>query len=182
MARKVLQPGTMRLTNWISDGLGGCRESVHFAAWRISSWQSELAEAERGTVAGVLRQRRDQRFELLAFVVMDDHVQVLLRCGDAPVDRVIESLKSFSAHALREAHARSGAVWQRETSIRRVVDEADLRGRLHCVAASPCTRWPSMERYPWMWQARREQLAWRPERTGLAGSLARAVLAATSRH
>jgi REP element-mobilizing transposase RayT len=149
---------------------------VHFATWRISSWQAALSEPERATVAGVLGQRKDQRCELLAFVVMDDHVHALVRCGEMPVDRVVESLKSFSAHALREAHGRSGAVWQRETFHRRVVDENDLRARCRYIAGNPWKRWPFTERYPWMWEASRQVRTWRPERTGLAGSLARVML------
>jgi putative transposase len=165
----------IRLTDWLPSPAAVCRETVHFATWRISSWQSPLSEAERGTITTVLHQRRDQRCELLAFVVMDDHVHVLVRCGDIPADRVVESMKSFTAHSLREAHGRSGAVWQRETFHRRVVDENDLRARSHYIAGNPWKRWPFVERYPWVWEAGRQARAWRPERTGLAGSLARVM-------
>ncbi len=168
----------IRLTNWLPTQAGACRETVHFATWRISSWQSALSEAERGAVTTVLHQRKDQRCELLAFVVMDDHVHVLVRCSDVPADRVVESLKSFSAHALRELHGRSGAIWQRETFNRRVIDENDLRGRSRYISGNPWKRWPFVERYPWVWEASRQVQAWRPERTSLAGSLARVMLGA----
>jgi REP element-mobilizing transposase RayT len=166
------------LTDWLPSSAGSCRETVHFATWRISSWQSPLTELERDSVTAVLHQRKDQRCQLLAFVVMDDHVHVLARCGEVPADRIVESLKSFTAHALRESQGRSGAIWQRETFHRRVVDENDLRNRTHYIAGNPWKRWPFVERYPWVWEAGRQACAWRPERTGLAGSLARVVLGA----
>lgn len=142
----------MRLGNWLSVSFVTCRETVHFATWRVSSWQASLSEAERDGVARVLRQRRDQRCELLAFVVMDDHVHVLVRCRAVPVDRVTESWKSFSAHYLREQHGRSGAIWQRDTFHRPVVNDQDLRARSHYIAANPWKRWPFIERYPWVWE------------------------------
>ena len=167
----------IRLTDWLPSAASVCRETVHFATWRISSWQAPLTEAERGTVTAVLHQRKDQRCELLAFVVMDDHVHVLMRCREVPVDRVLESMKSFTAHALREQPGRSGAIWQRETFHRRVVDENDLRARAHYIAGNPWKRWPFVERYPWVWEASPQVQAWHPEKTGLAGSLARVVAA-----
>jgi REP element-mobilizing transposase RayT len=170
----------IRLTALLPSAALVCRETVHFATWRISSWQQPLSEAERGTVTAVLHQRKDQRCELLAFVVMDDHVHVLVRCGEVPANRVVETMKSFTAHSLRELHARSGAVWQRETFHRRVVDENDLRARSHYIAANPWKRWPFVERYPWVWEAGRQAQAWRDSRPGLAGSLARVM--ATVRH
>jgi REP element-mobilizing transposase RayT len=170
----------IRLSDLLPSAAVICRETVHFATWRISSWQSSLSEAERSTVTAVLHQRKDQRCELLAFVVMDDHVHVLVRCGEAPADRVVEAMKSFTAHSLRELHGRSGAVWQRETFHRRVVDENDLRGRLRYITGNPWKRWPFVERYPWVWEASRQVQAWREGRQSLAGSLARVM--ATVRH
>lgn len=170
----------LRLTDLLPSTAAVCRETVHFATWRTSSWQQPLSEPERGTVTTVLHQRKDQRCELLAFVVMDDHVHVLVRCREVPADRAVESLKSFTAHSLRELHGRSGAVWQRETFHRRVVDENDQRARSHYIAGNPWKRWPFVERYPWVWEASREARTWREKRPGLASSLARVL--ATVRH
>ena len=144
-------PAMTRLPRWLP--LCSRRESVHFATWRISSWQTALSESERDVVALELRQRKDQGCELLAFVVMDDHVHVVVRCEDRQVDRLLESWKSFSAHRLREASGRSGAVWQRDTFHRLVRDESDLRARTHYIAANPWKRWPFVGRYPWVWEA-----------------------------
>jgi REP element-mobilizing transposase RayT len=144
---------------FLPASLFGGFETVHFATWRISSWQAALSEAERSTVARVLRQRKDQRCRLLAFVVMDDHVHVLVRCGEVPVDRLVESWKSFSAHALRESHERSGEVWQRETFHRAIRNESDRRAREHYIVGNPWKRWPFIERYPWVWEESRQPRA-----------------------
>jgi REP element-mobilizing transposase RayT len=159
---------------WLSGGLSSSRETVHFVTWRVSSWQTGLSEAERDTVARVIRQRKDQYGEVLSFVVMDDHVHVLMKC-DMTVERVVETWKSFSAHHLRELHGRSGAVWQRDTFHRPIRDEDDLRARSRYIAANPWKRWPFVGRYPWVWESGRQAQAFRPERAGVFASLAHLV-------
>lgn len=139
-------------SKWLPESLFGSLETVHFATWRISSWQARLSEAERDAVARVLRQRRDQRCRLLAFVVMDDHVHVLVRCSTPSIGRLIESWKAFSAHCLRENHGRAGDIWQRDAFHRTVRDESDMRARSHYIVGNPWKRWPFLQRYPWVWE------------------------------
>ncbi|RPJ69590.1 MAG: hypothetical protein EHM24_18130 [Acidobacteria bacterium] len=137
---------------WLSERWGESSGGVFFATWRISSWQEPLTPQEREVVTRVLHSRKDQRFDLLAFVVMDDHVHVLVRTRRMAVSQVIESMKTYSAHKLREA-GRSGAVWQRDTFDRPITDENDLRKRTDYIVGNPWKRWPFTERYPWVWEA-----------------------------
>ena len=137
---------------WLAERLGGSSGTVFFVTWRISSWQEPLTAQERDVVTRVLHARKDQRYELLAFVVMDDHVHVLVRTSGVRVDRIVESMKSYSAHKLREA-GRAGAIWQRDSFDRPIRDEDDLRKRTDYIVSNPWKRWPFTEGYPWVWEA-----------------------------
>ena len=103
-------------------------------------------------VTRVLHARKDPRYDLLAFVVMDDHVHVLVRTRRVSVTQVLEAMKTYSAHKLREA-GRAGAIWQRDTFDRLVTDENDLRKRTDYIVSNPWKRWPFTEGYPWVWEA-----------------------------
>ena len=99
----------------------------------------------------MLQLRRDARCTMLAFVVMDDHVHVLLRCRRGSVDSVLEAIKTYSAHRLRDVYGRSGAIWQHDWFGRKVQGEEDLRRQTEYIVSNPWKRWPFTEGYPWVW-------------------------------
>jgi len=117
----------------------------------VSGWQPGLEPAEREVVAQVLQLHRDARCTMLAFVVMDDHVHVLLRCRRGSVDSVLEAIKTYSAHRLRDVYGRSGAIWQHDWFGRKVQGEEDLRRQTEYIVSNPWKRWPFTEGYPWVW-------------------------------
>ncbi len=136
---------------WIAERLGHSADPVYFATWRVLGWQPGLEPAEREVVAQVLQLRRDARCTMLAFVVMDDHVHVLLRCRRGSVDSVLEAIKTYSAHRLRDVYGRSGAIWQHDWFGRKVQGEEDLRRQTEYIVSNPWKRWPFTEGYPWVW-------------------------------
>ncbi len=138
-------------SRWLADRLA--HDPIYFATWRISSWQAPLEPAEREVVTQVLQLRKDGRYTMHAFVVMDDHVHVLVRCRRGEVDAVLENMKSYSAHRLRDVHGREGAIWQRDSFGRPVQGPEDLRRQTDYIVGNPWKRWPFTEGYPWVWEA-----------------------------
>ena len=67
-------------------------------------------------VADALRHFDGERYDLVAWVVMPNHVHVLLtpRPGYA-LGKILHSWKSFSAHEINKQTGRQGDVWQHET-------------------------------------------------------------------
>lgn len=60
-----------------------------------------------------------RRYTLAAFTVMPNHVHAVLQPAGsegwvAPLDRVMHSIKSYTAHAANRILGRSGPFWQRE--------------------------------------------------------------------
>ena len=59
-----------------------------------------------------LRFHHRSRFELLAWVVMPNHVHALIRVGETPLSKIIQNWKSISAVAANKLLGRSGDFWQ----------------------------------------------------------------------
>lgn len=56
-----------------------------------------------------------RRYRILAWVIMPNHVHVLVEIIDGwPLGRIMHSWKSYTAHEINKALGRTGPVWQRE--------------------------------------------------------------------
>jgi REP element-mobilizing transposase RayT len=109
--------------------------------------------AERGVVSRALRHRAGKLHHLLAFVVMDDHVHVLVEPLGVPLERLTHSWKSFTTHELQRLHRREGQIWQGESFDRVVCNEDELRQKAEYIVGNPWKRWPFVRSYPWVWEA-----------------------------
>jgi REP element-mobilizing transposase RayT len=90
------------------------RDAIYFVTWRLAVGE-ELSAPERDLVAAELRSRHEQRYELYAYVVMNDHVHVLLRTFDGEaLEKILHSWKSFTAHEMQRRYARRRRVRQDE--------------------------------------------------------------------
>jgi len=79
------------------------------------------------TIANSLRRFDGDRYALDSFVVMPNHVHVLVRPHEADsLSEILHSWKSFSAKEINKLRERSGAVWQDENYDRMVRDFAEL--------------------------------------------------------
>jgi len=89
------------LQDWLDAGYGSC----------------VLKEAKAGgIVASALKHFDGDRYDLLAYVVMPNHVHVLLTPkGQHTLDQILHSWKSFTASAINKALGRTGQLWQHET-------------------------------------------------------------------
>jgi hypothetical protein len=144
--RPGLEPG--------ADRRGG---ACVFVTWRLDPGQRPLTPVERGLVCDVLRRGHGDRYVLRAFVVMDDHVHVLVQPARDTIARVVHSWKAFAAHQLERAYRRSGRVWGQDSTLLPVETQQELRQRLECIAGNPWKRWPFVKAYPWVWEVETEE-------------------------
>jgi carbamoylphosphate synthase large subunit/REP element-mobilizing transposase RayT len=97
---------------WLDQGHGECILR-----------QSQIA----ATVANCLRHFDGVRYALDSFVIMPNHVHVLVRPNeDHDLSEILHSWKSFSAKEINKLRKRSGIVWQDENYDRMVRDFAEL--------------------------------------------------------
>jgi primosomal protein N' (replication factor Y) len=90
-----------RLQNWMDAGYGSC----------------QLAESEaKEIVETALKKFDDKRYRLHEFVVMPNHVHVLVSpLGDNVLSDILHSWKSYTASELNRLNDAKGAVWQKES-------------------------------------------------------------------
>lgn len=125
--------------------------ATYFVTWRLSRMQVELGPEERTIVADALRHFDGQRYRLIAFVVMNDHVHALVTPREPhPLQAIVHSWKSFTANRLQRERRRYGKVWQDESLDRIVRDETELLEKGSYILQNPRKRWPEMGEYPWV--------------------------------
>jgi REP element-mobilizing transposase RayT len=137
-----------RVETWLDQGIGAC--------WMRRSDAAQI-------VAGALQFFDNQRYELDCYVIMPNHVHVILRPLEPQENSVEKILQSWKRHTSREINAlvgRSGMLWQEESFDRIVRDEEHLyrciqyigrNAKYAGLAIEDCTRWirPSWEERGW---------------------------------
>lgn len=125
--------------------------AVYFVTWRLHSARPPLEPAERTIVCDAIEHFNKKRYSLLAYVVMDDHVQVLVSVAEGyTLEKILHSWKSFTAHRLRHNFSCPQTVWQEEYFDRIVRGTGELRRAMEYIANNPAKRWPEIEGYQWM--------------------------------
>ena len=85
--------------------------------------------------------RRQGRFEVHAFVLMPEHVHLLLTpAPGVTLERSIQFIKGGYSHALGAELDRKGEVWQRGFTEHRIRDAADFDAHREYIYANPVKR------------------------------------------
>jgi REP element-mobilizing transposase RayT len=145
MKTPILTIYTGKLPHWRMEG------SIYFVTWRLAPKQALLQPAERTLVADAINRFAGERYDLWAYVVMDDHAHVLV----APLDElslqeIVHTWKSFTTNRLQKDFRRIGLIWQREYFDRIVGDERELVAKINYILDNPEKRWPDIEKYEWV--------------------------------
>lgn len=135
-----------RLPHWRLEG------ATYFVTWRLHRVQRPLDPEERDHVVATIRHFDSTRYALSAFVVMDDHVHVVVTPSQGvELERIVHSWKSHTAWRLQRECARSGPVWQDEYYDRVLRNEAEVLQKIRYILNNPGRRWPGFWPYPWLW-------------------------------
>ena len=127
-------------------------EATYFVTWRLASGQPGLLPQDRDLVMDALEKFEKEQYELLAYVVMDDHVHVIVRpLPPHRLEQIVHSWKSFTAHRIQRKEHRPRRVWQDEYFDRIVGGERELQQKIEYIRANPWKRWPDLENYRWVW-------------------------------
>ncbi len=125
-------------------------DSIYFVTWRLAASQVPLESRERTLVADAIKHFVGLRYNLAAYVVMDDHVHVLVAPSKKlSLQEIIHSWKSFTAHRLQRDFGRIGMIWQREYFDRIVRDERELMEKVNYILTNPTRRCPDLVGYEW---------------------------------
>ena len=133
------------LPHWRLDG------AVYFVTWRLAGGVHALTVLERDQLAPILRKFDGTRYDLFAYVIMNDHVHTLVEPHHAfPLEAIVHTWKSYSTWLLQRG-SRRGRVWEREYFDRIVRSAEDFDEKLRYLLDNPARRWPGIDAYPWAW-------------------------------
>ena len=106
-------------------------DAGHGACWLKDPRIADLVE-------GALLHFDDQRYRLLAWCVMPNHVHALTEMKDGfPLSEVLHSWKSYTANEANKILGRTGDLWQREYHDRYVRDENHYRNVVAYIENNP---------------------------------------------
>jgi len=126
--------------------------ATYFVTWRLHRTQSELSPDERDFIEENIRYFYGQRYELSGYVVMNDHVHVIVRpVEEWKGERLVYTWKNFTAKHLVSKFGRKAPVWLDEYYDHIIRNEADLVEKLGYTLTNPQRRWPALESYKWVW-------------------------------
>jgi len=134
-----------RLPHWSLTG------STYFITWHLANTSILLNETERQLIVDALLHFNSERYHLLAYVVMDDHVHLVVRpLGDHPMDKLLHSWKSYTASMINKMRKTKGALWQDERFDRLIRDENELMQKMYYVITNPERKWPGVHDYKYV--------------------------------
>jgi REP element-mobilizing transposase RayT len=97
-----------------------------------------LDEVDRARVLSHLRSGDGTYYDLIAGIVMPDHVHALLRPKEGvELPRILKGIKGVSARIVNEARGGRGELWQDESWDRIVRDQKELDEKLQYMLDNP---------------------------------------------
>ena len=99
----------------------------------------------------MLRHFDGARYELIGYVVMNDHVHVLGPEDKYRLEDIMHTWKSYSAHQIVDFYERRAPLWQHESFERIVRNKLELYEKMRYIADNPFKRWPNLDSYEWVW-------------------------------
>ena len=127
------------LPHWRAPG------ATYAVVWKLYEYQPLLGPPERTMTVSALRHFDGVRYDLLAYVVMPDHVHALVRPrGAFKLHEIVHSWKSFTARVLQRDHGRRGRIWLTDYYNRIVRDEREYRDTATYIVGNPAESWPEI--------------------------------------
>jgi len=126
-------------------------DSLYFLTFRLHPKQVGLKADEKTLIVNCMKFFNQNRYDLYAYVVMDDHCHVIVQPFTGyPLEKITHSWLSFSAHELQRHFGRTGSVWQREPYDRIIRSERDLEEKTRYIFENPWRRNPDQQVYQWV--------------------------------
>jgi putative transposase len=140
-----------RVEHWLDQGMGSC--------------QLENTEAAR-ILIGALHYFDAGRYELGCYVVMPNHVHVIVRpllCDDDALERILQSWKRHSSLEINQLLGLAAPFWQEESFDRIIRDEEHLFRAVQYIGSNPSRARLDAEACPTWIRPEWEKLGWKFE-------------------
>ena len=129
-----------RLESYLDRGLGEC--------WLRQPAIAALAE-------NALRFFDGQRYALGAWVIMPNHLHLLLDVWETPLSELVKSWKDFVAREGNKLLGRRGTFWEREYLDTLIADEEHRQTAVRYIESNPVKAGLARENKEWPWSSAR---------------------------
>jgi REP element-mobilizing transposase RayT len=127
------------------------RGAIYDVGWSTYPDAYPLAMEERSVVVDALKHFDGARYELFGYVVMDDHVHILVQPAPSwPLSVLMHSWRSYSANQLQRRFGRSNDVWLTDYWNRIVRSDREFRKKQKYILDNAVERWGITD-YPFAW-------------------------------
>ncbi len=134
-----------RLPHWRLVG------SVYFVTWILHKSQSALVPAEKDLIRDSLLHFDKVRYQLSVYVIMDDHVHLLVQPLDEwRLEKNVQGWKRHTSTALSRHFGRTLPVWQDEYMDRIIRNEMEFIEKANYILTNSQRRWPDIKEYRWV--------------------------------
>jgi putative transposase len=127
-----------KLEAWLDRGNGECQLR-----------RQELAELVEKT----LLEGRGRDYQMQAWVIMPNHVHLVVGVWDIPLTRLINGWKGKSSRAVNERLSRHGAFWQKDYYDTLVRDESHLKRAIRYTEQNPAKTFLAKSAREWLWSS-----------------------------
>lgn len=125
--------------------------SVYLITWRLDDRQDRLSMAEQRIVAETIELFNEQRYRLVGYAVMDDHVHVMVwPFTGYDLGSILQSWKSYTASAINKLRGVKGTRWMKDSRTEIMRNERETRTKLQYMLDNPARRRPGIVDYPWV--------------------------------
>lgn len=144
--REAREAAHAKAGDWLDQGYGSC-------LLRSPDHQKIVGDALRHFDHEEIRGRADARYEVNAFVVMPNHVHLIVRPFDTAghtLEKILQCWERFTAREINKARGKEGSIWFEESFDRLIRDGTHLLRCLHYIGRNPgkagltleqCPRW-----------------------------------------
>lgn len=141
----IIEIKRKNLPHWRSSGV------IYFVTWRLLRQQELLLPEERDLICRSLLHFDGERYLLGAYVVMDDHVHLLVvPLPGNELDEILQSWRSYTANQLQRKSGRIGKIWQEEPYDRVMRNLTEVKQKGNYILDNPFRRWPELREYAFM--------------------------------
>lgn len=133
------------MPQWRLDG------GIYFVTWRLNDRQDRLSPEERSLVADAIKRYQGIRYQLSIFVVMDDHVHVLLQTlPSQDLSPTLQLWKGGTSHGINALRKTGGVRWQKDSRTELMRNAAAIQSRREYIYDNPRRRW-GIEPHTYEW-------------------------------
>lgn len=101
-------------------------------------------------VASAIEFWHQDRYRLASYVVMDDHVHVMvLPLPPHELGQILHSWKSYTAKEINKQRNRKGSLWMKDSHTEIMRNAREIHTKAGYIMDNPFRRWPDLRTYKW---------------------------------